>query len=36
MSSSSNRLMGLFDKPAGGYDTGTQAGDLVALGTPPA
>jgi pimeloyl-ACP methyl ester carboxylesterase len=23
--------MGLSDKPAGGYDTGTQAGDLVAL-----
>jgi pimeloyl-ACP methyl ester carboxylesterase len=25
------RGMGLSDKPAGGYDTGTQAGDLVAL-----
>ena len=30
------RGMGLSDKPAGGYDTGIQAGDLVALGTPPA
>ena len=25
------RGMGLSDKPAGGYDTGTQAGDLIAL-----